>query len=124
MHCMLALASRFKDKPRLYYFIQDGHAEMGELSTLIRCKAKEGWKGVEGYQFPNKLGFRPVKAADILGYEVQKRLSKMMKTPEKPAERKTRKSLGATISGENSRNHRMMVIHKGLLPRFISLLPK
>jgi hypothetical protein len=115
MSLLVSLARRLEHES-VSFFIESGHPHMGELDALIRRQRRAGWAGVESYSFSDKDGIRALQTADIMAYEVGKRLRDMTSTPDKPSERRLRKSLGALISKD--RNHQVAVVTRALLSKF------
>jgi len=93
---------------------------MGELDRLIRQQRRAGWPGVGPCQFNDKADLRPLQSADVLAYELLKRVRDMCESPEKLPKRALRKSLKSIIEG--NRSHKRTVMTRPLIHKFLSSL--
>lgn len=112
----LAELARTRGHNEVSFVIEDGHADAGELRTLITQRKEAGWTGVGACQFLDKRDVRPLQSADLWAYEVVKHHRNRLESPD----RKPRKSLMALIEGKPDMRH--MLLNRPLLHRVIGEL--
>jgi len=123
--CMsrILLLAREEDE-KVTFFIEDGADGARELSRLIRnqkARNDEVWTpNLETWQFVQKDAVPAIQAADILAYEISKRVHDLTTGQVKGSTRPLRKSLDS-ILGEDDR-HKLEVLDQRLSKRFLGTL--
>ncbi len=115
---MLLLTAKTFGHNDVSFSIEAGAAKMGELKELIRKRrnAEKLWSMVHSHQFQGKDGDPGIQTADILAYEMAKRVSDLATQ----TGRSMRKSLESII-GDNP-EHRVVVLSKPLLNKALGVL--